>query len=186
MFHATVFAAVLSSFSPLEQPPPLAVADEYIAQDGRRVRWASVTYTLPDGQTAEVVLVADDTASGEGYLFVDGEAIAHSSYDDANGVASWRSSAPGTDALAGAALVGLSGGAADELLNVFTEGPQEFPCSKWGKKVLRAGKYIWGAMVAASAGACCGGTGMAGCGLCSAGGAVLHEAGREALEGYCD
>lgn len=110
---ATVLAAVLAA-SPTHQPPPVATAHEYTDQQGHRVRWASVAYSLPDGQSAEVVIVADDTASGEGYLFVDGEAIAHSSYDDANGLVSWTSSEPGTGELAAAALAGLSGDAADE------------------------------------------------------------------------
>jgi hypothetical protein len=181
MITSTVFALALS-FSPAYQPPPMAVVDEYSTQDGHRVRWASVTYYLPDGQLAEVVLAADDTAAGDGYIFVDGEMIAHSSYDDANGVDSWISSAPGTDALAAAALAG----AADELLHTFAEGPHEFPCSAWGKKVLRAGKYIWGAMVMGSAAACCVETAMLGCAVCGAGGWALTEAGSEALEGYCD
>src|SRR5512147_1069948 len=67
---------------------PAMVADEYTTPDGHHVRWASATYSLPNGQIAEVVIAADDTASGDAYLFVDGEAIVHSSYDDTNGVVS--------------------------------------------------------------------------------------------------
>jgi hypothetical protein len=55
----------------------------------------------------------------------------------------------------------------------------------WGKKVLRAGKYVWGSVVMGGAGVCCLATG-AGCPLCTVGGWVLTEAGSEALEGYCD
>jgi hypothetical protein len=165
---------------------PVATADEYNTQEGHRVRWASVTYSLPNGQIAEVVILADDTASGDGYLLVDGETIAHSSYDDANGVVSWTTADPEMGELAAAALVGLSGGAADELLDAFAGGPQEFPCSDWGKKVLRAGKYIWGAVVTGGGAVCCGATNLLGCGVCVGGAYVLTEAGADALEGYCD
>lgn len=78
---------------------------------------------------------------------MDGQVIAHSSYDDANGVNSWTTSAPGSDALAAAALLGLSGEPGHELLDAFTEGPQEFPC--------KAARYMWTGMVAASGAACC-------------------------------
>jgi hypothetical protein len=170
--------------TPAEDSTPLVVADEYFTQEGHRVRWASATYSLPDGQVVEVVMAADETASGDAYLFVDGETVAHSHYDETDGVVSWTSSEPETGELVAAALAGLSGGVADELLDAFI-GSQEFPCSEWGKKALRAGKYVWGSVVMGGAGVCCLAT-AAGCPLCTVGGWALTEAGSEALEGYCD
>ncbi|PRQ10055.1 hypothetical protein [Enhygromyxa salina] len=184
--HAVFSLALFASPSPTYRPPPLTVVDEYTTQDGQRTRWASVTYGLPDGQTAEFILVADDSNSGDGYLYVNGEALVHATWDDANGVSSWTSSVPGAGALAGAALTALEGEAGTALLDAFTGDSQVFKCSAWGKKVLRAGKYIWGAAVMGSAAACCVETGMVGCGLCGAAGWALAEAGSEALENYCD
>ncbi|WP_052546162.1 hypothetical protein [Enhygromyxa salina] len=184
MLPTTVMALVLSA-SPT-YPPPQVVADEYTTSEGRRTRWASVTYTLPDGRSAEVVLVADDAARGDGYLFVEGEVIVHATYDDTIGLDSWTTSTPGGDALAAAALFGLSGAPGHALLDAFTEGPQAFPCSEFGKGVLKAARYMWTGMVAASGAACCGATAGSGCILCAGAAAIANEVGKDALNNYCD
>lgn len=182
----TVFAAVLSASPPL-QPPPVAVAQDYTTQEGRRVRSASVTYPLPDGQIAEVVILADEMASGDGYLFVDGEAIAHTRYDEVGGVVTWTSPNSKASELAAVALAGLSGGAYAELEDAFTDyGPHGFPCSEFGKKVLKAGKYIVGGLIAGSAAVCCQATSGVACFACGAGGWALIEASSEGFDNYCD
>ncbi|WP_146658149.1 hypothetical protein [Enhygromyxa salina] len=163
----------------------MTVVDEYTTQDGTRTRWASVSYSLPQGQTAEVVLVVDDANHGDGYLYVDGEAIVHSTWDASTGLTNWISSTPEASELASAALVGLAGGPGTELMDAFGGESQAFKCSAWGKKVLRAGKYIWSGVVAASAGVCCLSAG-AGCPLCLGAGAVAQGIGADALEDYCD
>ncbi|KIG14772.1 hypothetical protein DB30_06358 [Enhygromyxa salina] len=94
-------------------PPPFAEAHEYVTHDGHRTRWASVTYTLPSGETAEVVMVADDAGGGDGYIYVDGETLVHTSM--AAGALGWSSNAPGADALALVALDGLAAGGAAAL-----------------------------------------------------------------------
>ncbi|WP_052547944.1 hypothetical protein [Enhygromyxa salina] len=160
------------------------MADEYTTSDGHRTRWGSVTYTLPSGETAEVVIVADDTNRGDGYLYVDGEAIAHSSWDAASGVSNWTSSDPAASELAAGALVALGGGAGAALLDAFAGDSQAFKCSAWGKKVLRAGKYIWVGVVASATVACC--AAVPTCGLCAGAGAAAAGIGTDALEDYCD
>lgn len=184
MLAHTILSLAFAS-APTYQPPPLAVVDEYTTQDGHRTRWASVTYTLPDGETAEAVLVVDDADHGDGYLYVDGEAVAHSSWGADTGVTNWTSSDPAARELAKVALDGLGGEAGNELLDAFAGDSQAFKCSAWGKKVLRAGKYIWVGVVASTTAACCGAT-APGCILCAGAGAAAGAMGADALEGYCD
>jgi hypothetical protein len=64
--------------------------------------------------------------------------------------------------------------------------PQEFKCSDWGRKVMKAGRYMVGAALAATAAACCSGSLGVGCVLCSAGAWVANEAAGEFANGYCD
>jgi hypothetical protein len=92
-------------------------------------------YVLPDGKLAEVFLIADDTASGEATISVDGEAIVSATYDPEAGTTRWTS--PERD-----------GG---ELLDAFVGvGPQAFPCSDYGRKVVKVTKRIWNLMITAT------------------------------------
>jgi hypothetical protein len=88
---------------------PTVEASEYTTPAGRRVRWATATYLLPDGRFAEVVLTADDTASGEASIVVDGGAIVSASFDEARGVTTWRSTEPGAQEAARAAMSAPAG-----------------------------------------------------------------------------
>lgn len=166
---------------------PTVEASEYTSPAGHRTRWASASYLLPDGKVAEVFITADDTASGEAIISVDGEIIVSSSYDPATGVSSWTSPEPGAGELAAAALTAIADRGSGELLDAFIPvGPQEFPCSDYGEKVLKAGRYVLGALVIAGAAACCGVTSVVGCFGCHAAGLVAHEEGSDILDGYCD
>ncbi|KIG17343.1 hypothetical protein DB30_03400 [Enhygromyxa salina] len=171
------------SSDPAFQPPPVAVADEYISPEGHRTRWASVTYTLPDGQIAEVVMIADDANRGDGYVYVEGEAVVHSSWNETGGVHTWTSSAPGASAQALAALTSLPGEAGDELFDAFTTDSEAFKCSEWGKKVLNASRYIWAGVVGAGMAACCVAGGPA-CIPCAGGLAAVGLYGDDQLTDY--
>ncbi|PRQ04250.1 hypothetical protein ENSA5_08990 [Enhygromyxa salina] len=185
MLAATI-ALFLASLPPPPPPgtPPTVTGAEYITDEDHTVRWASVTYELPSGEIAEAVMSVDlQTASGEAWVSVDGELIADATLAaDAPGVETWSTT---EHPLAPAVLDGLqASGAADLMFDQFLGGPMEFPCSKWGKAVLRAGKYIWVGAVAATAAVCCGA--VASCPACMTAGAVTSLAGTEALDGYCD
>ena len=181
MLSASALVLLALSSSPPSTPPQVT-ADEYTQADGRRVRWAAVTYALPTGEAAEVFLAVDDTQSGDGYLMVEGETIVHVSYDDHGGTTTWV--APGTTG--DATLFGLPG-VADELLDALadTGGPQEFKCSGFGEGVLKAGKYIWLGMVGAGAAACCVLSSGGACVVCGAAGMAAGELGSDLAEGYC-
>ena len=188
MFSSALFFLVaLSSSPPATLSPPSAIADEYTQADGQRVRWAAVSYVLPTGEAAELFVAVDESHHGEGWLMVEGETLAHVSYD---GTDTGTETDTDTEWLAldtesgAAALFGLDQGVADELF--FALGPQEFGCSEFGVGVLQAGKFIWVGMVAATGAACCGLSGLGACVACAAGGALAAEAGTEALNGYCD
>jgi hypothetical protein len=81
--------------APVAYAAPVVEADEYTTRAGHRTRWASAKYVLPDGKIAEVFIIADDTASGEATISVDGEAIVSSSYDERRGVTRWISPSQG-------------------------------------------------------------------------------------------
>jgi hypothetical protein len=193
MYTATIISWVLSvaptpsndTATPGTNVAPAVEVDEYTTPAGHRTRWASAKYVLPDGKLAEVFIIADDTASGEATISVDGEAIASATYDPKTGVTRWTSSEPGSLALSATALAAMPGHG-EELMDAFAPvDAQGFPCSDFGKKVLRAGKYIWGAIILAGGAACCEVTFGIGCILCHAGGLVLTEEGWQALEDYC-
>jgi hypothetical protein len=172
--------------APIAYSEPTVEAGEYTTASGRRTRWASATYLLPDGRFAEVFITADDTASGEASIFVDGEAIASSSFEERRGVTRWTSSEPGTHEAATAAMAVISDRGAGELLDAFIPGATAgHPCDETDHKFLKAAKYVWGAVVIASDVACCHLTAGLGCYLCHAGALIAHEEGAEALDGKC-
>jgi hypothetical protein len=173
--------------SPVSYAAPVVEADEYTTPAGHRTRWASAKYVLPDGKLAEVFLIADDTASGEATISVDGDLLVSSSYDPTSGVTSWTSPERGAADLAAAAMTAIGDRGGMELLDAFAPvGPQAFPCSDYGRKVLRASKYIWrGLTVAAQVACCAGGVGV-GCVACAIAADAVKEAGSKELDGYCD
>jgi hypothetical protein len=170
--------------APTSYAAPVVEADEYTTPAGHRTRWASAKYVLPDGKLAEVFIIADDTASGEATISVDGEAIVSATYDPSAGVTRWTSPELGAADLATAALTAIGDRGGEELLDAFAAvGPQAFPCSDYGRKVLRASKYIWRGLTVAAQVA--GGVGV-GCVACAIAADALKEAGSKELDGYCD
>jgi hypothetical protein len=176
--------------APVSYAAPVVEADEYTTAAGHRTRWASAKYVLPDGKLAEVFLIADDTASGEAMISVDGEAIVSATYDPRAGVTRWTSPEPGSSERAAAALSAIAERDGGELLDAFVGlGPQEFPCSDYGRKVVKAAKYLWIAASYATGALCCLGATTAtlgGCVVCATAIGVAEHAGTEALDGYCD
>jgi hypothetical protein len=65
-------------------------------------------------------------------------------------------------------------------------GPQEFPCSDFGKKAVKAAKYLWVGVSAAVGIVCCIGGVTVGCAVCGAAAAVSGEWGGDIADEYCD
>lgn len=190
MTTATILSWVLAAVPvpPTDTPDaaPVVEADEYTTPAGHRTRWASAKYVLPDGKLAEVFIIADDTASGEATISVDGEAVASSSFDE-RGVTHWVSSVPGTSERAAAAVRAIGDRGGNELLDAFIpEAPQEFPCSDYGKKVVGVAKHIWGGMMVAAGAACCYSSGLLACVGCAVAADKAKDFSYEGFENYCD
>lgn len=167
------------------EPAVLEVAsDEVLQPDGRRVRWASVTYELSNGHEAEVFVEVDERGHGDGLIYVEGEALLHVTTNDHGTATTWV--APDIDmppqliAELGAVNV------ANEIFAGIGNEPLAFPCSEFGKKVVRFAKYLWVGMVGAAGGACCVASGGAACIVCGAATGVAQLAGTEAADGYCE
>lgn len=171
----------------IEAPPEAKILDvaagETSQPDGLRVRWTSVTYELSTGQEAEMFVEVDDHGRGDGYIFVEGEALVHVTTDGHGGTTTWV--APDIDlpqqALAELAPVNV----ASEIFAGVGEGPQEFKCSEFGKGAVRAAKYVWIGLNAAAGYACCAAVQPA-CVLCIGGAAVSGAMGSDIADGYCD
>jgi hypothetical protein len=52
-----------------------ADADETVEPDGRRVRWASVTYELSNGRQAEAFVEVDEHGRADALIYSDGEPL---------------------------------------------------------------------------------------------------------------
>lgn len=169
---------------------PTVEASEYTSPAGHRTRWASAKYVLPDGKIAEVFITADDTASGEATISVDGEAIVSSNYDPATGVTSWTSPEPGAGDLAAAAMTAIAERGGGDLLDAFLpDEPQMGPCSETTKKWVKVAKYAWYGVIGSALGACCLGasiqTGGAACVACGGLAGVAMGAGGDIADDYC-
>jgi hypothetical protein len=66
-----------------------AVADETVEPDGRRVRWASVTYELPSGRQAEAFVEVDDSGRADALIYSDGEPLVHVTTDGQGNDTTW-------------------------------------------------------------------------------------------------
>jgi hypothetical protein len=163
---------------------------ESTATDGTRSWGATATYRLSTGALGEAFMVLNDDGSGEAQLMIDGEIIAHvaielpgSGPEPVSALTTWlpASVSASPDALAEMMQVDLPVIVAGSI-------PQEFKCSPWAKKMLRAGKYMWTGLVTAGIAACCAGTGVLtpGCVICAgglgAGGAYVGDK----LGDHCD
>jgi hypothetical protein len=172
----------IADFETAREPTILEVAaDELLRPDGLRVRWASTTYELSSGQEAELFVEVDELGRGDGLIYVDGEALVHVIVD--GGTTTWV--APDVD-LPPQTLAQLAhANVANEIFSGIG-GPQEFPCSDFGKKAVKAAKYLWVGLLGAAIPVWCAATGGVGCPACGAAAAVGSLAGVEAADGYCD
>jgi|SRR5690606_16180686 len=203
MLHQAILLTTLlgnapDSHAPQADPAPICVAlppaPEHIdsqpftstATGGSQAWGSTATYRLSTGETGEAFMLVNSDASGEAQLMVDGEIIAHVAVD-------WPTSSPGPivttwyspsvsatpEAIAEMMRVDLPLIVADQL-------PQEFKCSDWGRKVMKAGKYMALGLIGAGAAACCiasQGFACVACGGASMAGGVAVV---EFADGYCD
>jgi hypothetical protein len=167
----------------LPQPTILEVAaDEAQQPDGLRVRWASTTYELSSGQEAELFVEVDDRGRGDGLIYVDGEALVHVTTDGNGDTTTWV--APDVDLPPQVLAELANGNVANEVFAGL--GPQEFPCSDFGKKAVKAAKYIWKGLTIAAGAACCSGGFGVGCVACAIAADIAKDAGSQAADDYCD
>jgi hypothetical protein len=161
---------------------------ESTAIDGTRTWGATATYQLSTGALGEAFMVLSDDGSGEAQFMIDGEIIAHvaiespgSGPEPVSALTTWlpASVSASPDAIAEMMQVDLPVIVAGSI-------PQEFKCSDWGRKVMKAGRYIVGAGLAAAAGACCAASKGLACSACAAGAWTANEAVGEFANGYCD
>ena len=155
------------------------------AADGTRSWGATATYRLSTGDLGEAFMVLDDDGSGEAQLMIDGEIIAHAAVTvDSDGqliVTTWQPSSMSHSpaALAEMMQVDLPGIVAGSL-------PQEFKCSDWGRKVMKAGKYMAVGLIGAGMAACCIASQGLACIACGGATAVGTLGVIEFADGYCD
>lgn len=156
------------------------------AADGTQTWGAEATYQISSGEVGEALMAIDSDGTGEVQLMIDGEIIAHVAVaiDSATGqpvTTTWHppevSASP--EAIAELLRVDLPAIVAGSL-------PQEFKCSAWGRKVMKAGRYMVGAGLAAATAACCVVSQGVACFACAAGGWTANEAAGEFADGYCD
>jgi hypothetical protein len=174
--------------APVAYAEPVVEADEYTSPAGHRTRWASATYMLPDGKLAEVFLLADESASGEAIISVDGEAIASSSFDPTIGVTRWTSTEPGASERAAAAMAAIADRGGGDLLDAFVGLDTEQlsgPCSESTKKWVRLAKYAWQGALGGAVAVCCGGTVGAACVACGIFGGIAAGAAEDIANDYC-
>jgi hypothetical protein len=160
-------------------------ADEVRQRDGLRVRWASATYELSSGQEAELFVEVDERGRGDGLIYVDGEALVHV-VTDGQGVTTTTWVAPDVDLPPQAIAQLASVNVADEVFAGIRYEPLSFTCSDFGKRVVKAAKYLWVGLMGAAMPVCCAATGGVGCVACGAATAMGALAGTEAADGYCD
>jgi hypothetical protein len=195
MITSTIVAtALLFALGPQQQPQPLdaspghtVVGQDYTEPDGRRGRWASVEYELPTGEQAELAIAVTDagaSVTGEGWLTVSGEVVAEVSLA-ADGTVSTSSRSQVSGDATAAALAGLTPDVVEDLSVTLVPPELAFGCSDFGKKAVRAGKYLMMGVIGATAAACCG-AGPAACGVCWAGSVPAVGMTDDLFEGYCD
>lgn len=176
------------------QPQPLDASPGHTVDgqdrtepDGRRGRWASVRYELPTGEQAELAIAVTDagaSVTGEGWLAISGEIVAEVSLA-ADGTVSTSSRSRFSGDASAAALAGLTPGVVEDLFVTLVPPELAFGCSDFGKKAVRAGKYMMFGVIGATTAACCAGGGPA-CGGCLAGAPAVIGITNDLFEGYCD
>ena len=104
--------------------------------------------------------------------------------DDHGGTKTWV--APDIDLPPEALAQLTSAVVASEIAAGIIYEPLAFPCSDYGKKVVKTAKHIWGTMIAAGGAACCLASGGVGCLVCAGVGWNVAELSSEAFDDYCE
>ena len=207
MFGATVLTSILALNPPpgtpsewseqpgqLSTPIPLAPSHadvsyfDDVRADGSLVWGAQATYELSTGDVGEIYVVIDSGGTGEAYLAINGDIVAHASVSDdavagSGGPTTIDWSPAQLDYSAELLAELMQGPAAGMMINRMI--PQEFKCSDFGKKAVKGAKYAWFAVTGALTAACCG-TLTVGCLVCAGSAAAAAGAGADALDEYCE
>jgi hypothetical protein len=154
--------------------------------DGSRAWGAEATYELSSGDLGEAYVMIDSHGSGEGRLMINGDIIAHAAIvEDPQTLQPvttmwWPTTADyPPEVIAEAMRVDLLAMVADSI-------PQEFKCSEFGKKVMKAGKYMVAGLLGAGVAGCCIVSQGLACIACGGAAAMGAMAGSEFADGYCD
>lgn len=165
-------------------PPRLELTQLDASED--RMWGADGRYLLSTGDIGMVSLVIDGAGSGEAYLAINGDIVAHAAVHLDPATAQpvttpwWPEQVDySPELIAELMRVDLSAVVADSI-------PQEFKCSPWGRKVMKAGKYMMIGLIGASGAACCIASKGVACVVCGAGTAIGIEGVSEFADGYCE
>jgi hypothetical protein len=160
-----------------------AVADETVEPDGRRVRWASVTYELSSGRQAEAFIEVDDHGRADALIYSEGEPLVHVTTDENGDVTRWV--APDIDLTAEDFSQLLSADVAAEVFAGIGNDSLAGPCSESTKKWVRLAKYAWQGVLGGAAVICCGGTAGGACIACGVLAGVAAGAADDIADDYC-
>jgi hypothetical protein len=159
-----------------------AVADETVEPDGRRVRWASVTYELSSGRQAEAFVEVDEQGRADALIYSQGEPLVHVTTDENGAVTRWV--APDIDLPLEDFSQLLSADVAHAVITGIGNEHLAGPC-RWA----RLAKYTLAATGFVAASACCtsvgGPTFGAGCIVCGGLATVTVAAGSDVIDDYC-
>jgi hypothetical protein len=162
--------------------------------DGVRYWGGTANYVLTSGDIGEARLLVDSDGVGEASFAINDQIVAHAAitndgdncgYDGVDAgpsVQTWSSADLGYSADLLAEL--LQTEVAVDMINGMV--PQEFKCSPFGRKAVKAAKYLWVGAVAAAGTTCCAASSGVGCALCIGGAAAASQAGVDAANGYCE
>jgi hypothetical protein len=206
MFGATTILASLLAFStPPETPSVVSAPSDQVCTslppapsnvdvvyfddvraDGTRGWSAAATYELSTGDLGEAYLEGDSAGNGEVYFVLNGTIVTHTKVTideetDGMNTSSWS---PYDSDYSPELLAELMHPRVVDVM-VNGMGPEEFKCSNFGKKVMKAVKYaVYGAATAITA-ACCG-TVTPGCLVCAFSAGSGAAAAGDAFDNYCE
>jgi hypothetical protein len=164
-----------------------ALADETVEPDGRRVRWASVTYELSNGRQAEAFVEVDEHGRAVALIYSDGEPLVHVTTDGRGNDTAWV--APNVDLPPEDFSQLLSADVANEVFAGIGNEQLAAACSEKTKWWIGKARYVWAAAVAYAGVACCASVGGptlgAGCVICTGLAAVAGLAGDDVASEYC-
>jgi hypothetical protein len=196
MTTATILSWVLAAVPvhPTDTDAPIAYAasgptilesdaDETVEPDGRRVRWASVTYELSNGRQAEAFVEVDEHGRADALFYSEGEPLVHVTTDGRGNDTTWV--APKADLPPEDFSQLLSADVANEVFAAIGNDSLAGPCSESTKKWVRLAKYAWQGVLGGAAAVCCGGTAGGACVVCGVLAGVAAGAADDIADDYC-